>query len=590
MALTKVTYSMIDGPTVNVKDYGAVGNGVANDTAAIQAAIDAYANANLIFDFGKTYLVSTLDFSGFSGTVTGNAVIKSNQTADSKLIDMTGTSNLVWDGPELDMSQTGSTTGSTPRCRWGFYLVDARNIRLWPRVKNVARDFPLYISGTSSQGGAGLQSSWGSKYIFVHNMKIDGVPGQGQYGASYGLGEVIVRSDFYADTAGGTYIAASNALRAADFVVDTAVSYPATTEYVYFYGGQISTCDRFGFLNVKHVYEFDTVLINMGKRGLAAAPTCDNLHFDGGSIEGGHASCIHFNYASTNCSAQNKHINPAFYDGTTPGPFEASALQCLYGSAVNSFANITGYAGAVRAIWIVGSSVVDVDNVVLRSHQLSPTVHGLDINAGEGGNTSSWQMTGIRIRNSVFESEVAYAHNITTGTATYATAAIELRNNIFLNSSFAVQCDFLFAPNVTNSTVFSHNRFSTWGFLNYDPTTYALSEQFDTFQNAGTATWQEGRYDIDTLPDAVNVGVTYIEVNGQASAPDASKQGMLQTVKLTPRDVDNNSVAYRKFIYQVYYPANNTDATGSSGNDYFFFRKATSNANTWQAWKEVQGL
>lgn len=43
MSLTKVTYSMIQGASVNLLDYGAVGNGSANDTAAINAAYAAAA-------------------------------------------------------------------------------------------------------------------------------------------------------------------------------------------------------------------------------------------------------------------------------------------------------------------------------------------------------------------------------------------------------------------------------------------------------------------------------------------------------------------------------------------------------------------
>ena len=55
MSLTKVTYSMIDGFTVYAKDYGAVGNGVADDTAALQAAFNAGAGRLTVLEPDAIY-------------------------------------------------------------------------------------------------------------------------------------------------------------------------------------------------------------------------------------------------------------------------------------------------------------------------------------------------------------------------------------------------------------------------------------------------------------------------------------------------------------------------------------------------------
>lgn len=57
MALTKVTYSMINGAPVNVLDYGAVGNGVADDTAALVAALGATTSG--VYMPAGTYRVSS---------------------------------------------------------------------------------------------------------------------------------------------------------------------------------------------------------------------------------------------------------------------------------------------------------------------------------------------------------------------------------------------------------------------------------------------------------------------------------------------------------------------------------------------------
>lgn len=62
MALTKVTYSMIEGQYVNVLDYGADNTGGTDTTTAIQAAIDAAAGRTVYFPAGTYVVTSTLSY------------------------------------------------------------------------------------------------------------------------------------------------------------------------------------------------------------------------------------------------------------------------------------------------------------------------------------------------------------------------------------------------------------------------------------------------------------------------------------------------------------------------------------------------
>jgi hypothetical protein len=67
MSLTKVTYAMIQGEVVNVLDFGAVGDGVANDTAAIAAALASVLSTGGTVYFPQgTYLTDSINLRAFT--------------------------------------------------------------------------------------------------------------------------------------------------------------------------------------------------------------------------------------------------------------------------------------------------------------------------------------------------------------------------------------------------------------------------------------------------------------------------------------------------------------------------------------------
>ncbi len=61
MSLTKVTYSMIEGTPLNVLDFGAVGDGIVDDTNAIKAALNAAKGGAVYVPKGKYRITSNLD-------------------------------------------------------------------------------------------------------------------------------------------------------------------------------------------------------------------------------------------------------------------------------------------------------------------------------------------------------------------------------------------------------------------------------------------------------------------------------------------------------------------------------------------------
>jgi hypothetical protein len=140
MALTKVTYSMIEGAVVNVLDFGAVGNGVANDTAAIQAAIDSLTVGGTVFFPTGTYLCSAgltvadnntvLDFAG--------GAILTYTTATQTLITVTGANcriqNAIIDAPAIFDGSNVPVTYGVIRVQGENFTADSCVLNNVPKI------------------------------------------------------------------------------------------------------------------------------------------------------------------------------------------------------------------------------------------------------------------------------------------------------------------------------------------------------------------------------------------------------------------------------------------------------------------------
>ena len=98
MTLTKARNRMIEGASINVLDFGAVGNGSTDDTIAVQEAINVSNGTPVVFNAGKTFLCGALTVPSNTHLIINGTIKASLTVTDMPLISGLNISNVIIEG------------------------------------------------------------------------------------------------------------------------------------------------------------------------------------------------------------------------------------------------------------------------------------------------------------------------------------------------------------------------------------------------------------------------------------------------------------------------------------------------------------
>lgn len=270
MSLTKVSNSMIIGAPVNVLDYGAIGNGVANDTSAVQLAIQTAINTgnNWIYFPAGLYALDTITFSNISdfkisGAGLGSTLIKPLVTGTAAeptfKFNSTDSVRILIEGMGfIGNGLTGSSGNGN-----AISFINTTGVGFSPQLLTL-RD--VYIEGFLGTGKDSTGSSMPSAGIY------------GYLGTSANFDNVSVYS-----CAQSMVLNGYQKVFAYNFVTDFATNrglYLVNCENVDFFGGVLNRCGSGGAT--------DGSIVPQG---------CDNLNFYGMRLK--NANPCHLNSRST---------------------------------------------------------------------------------------------------------------------------------------------------------------------------------------------------------------------------------------------------------------------------------------------------
>lgn len=304
MSITKVSYSMIAGAVVNIKDFGAVGDGTTDDSAAIQAAI------NSTNDFIQVYMPP------------GTYRLASAIIVDRQNMSLFGAAQQTTLYPDAGVTAIEIAKNN------GVSLTQLRDFRIFGQ--------------TNATGGISLGGDFVA-FCQIQNLVILNFLAVGSFGIKMSkVQELDINNCYIADNYNNIHFP------------DVGSNY-ATSVHIHGQGGYIGRATNIGILLDREVASFmvsDIVIesndVGFACTGFSNQVTFDNVHFE----ENDGANAIYLS-GDSNRAGQFTIRNCFFFGNTINLRAEYAYIMCE---------NNTGFAESGKFVFGTGVNIYFANN------------------------------------------------------------------------------------------------------------------------------------------------------------------------------------------------------------------------------------
>lgn len=346
MSLTKATYAMIEGAPINVVDYGAVGDGVADDTVAIQAAFTAVGNRGcIVFPPSKTFKTTSaivMPPSTFRVVIQGNgSTILAAHNGDG--LDLTATNqnfsrfavyNLTIQGPNVSYPANstqlaGTSTGAGLKMGYN----DTSNTAAGYLCTFVNCTFTNFYQGVYLQAVLLCNFIGGGAFFNQYGVFIDGGQTNANNFRSFSLRENRITGLYSSGRTGGSLSnATANTFEGCTFETNipydlSAGGYPSTFDATKGYGANL--LNSYGFIFNSCYFENHNYSVVLN--GSADGNTANDTYFTGGGA-GVRPGAVFI----TGSSCSNNVLNNCFmFSGTVVNYINDNPTSNLYNQVLD---------------------------------------------------------------------------------------------------------------------------------------------------------------------------------------------------------------------------------------------------------------